>query len=304
MVTKQLSVISMNILAPSLTREPEDLTTFENRLLRIHRYLTEFTGICDVFVLSEVDEYVDNTHVYIIFSKFFPEYNLYYLPKPQAVIPIAERHGTLVLVNKDTIRVNGVFPVSLTDLSSISSNRSLDPKTILGQNQIILFLLLEHRQTKYPFVLAGVHLKAGNNETIRSIQVKELLKRTHELANEYSNGVAILAGDFNQPNLTLPGYDDVYKCSEKSPMMYIPCDRTQSTAPALKSPDAKDSKHSDTRLDYIFSNVKHVQKRLLTYNLNQAVAYDQDNVSDHFPAGVLFSIDLLPQPYPRRRRVK
>jgi endonuclease/exonuclease/phosphatase family metal-dependent hydrolase len=155
------------------------------------------------------------------------------------------------------------------------------------QNQILNILLLEAAGQR--FVLAGVHLKAGTaGADLRSIQIRELIRRVDALAH-FSKS-AILVGDFNQHDLALLGYTDVYACHIKANKNKVPCARTQAKAPGLKSANAKDSRDHNTRLDYIFfRNLNFQNARALVYEGADIDTYDNKNISDHFPIGVIFN---------------
>lgn len=286
-----LSIISLNILAPSLTSVPESNEQFSGRLVRIAEKLQTLFNDADIYVFSEVDEYVENQHVYKTFQSVFPNYSLFYLPKPKSVdtrtIPV--RHGTMILISREKIKCYGSFPVTLTDASSMASLVDSDDRSLLiDQNQIINILLLKERTSNQRFVLAGVHLKAGKSGALRAIQIRELLKRVNDLQSfSYK---AILVGDFNEPDMSI-GHDfsDAYDCSKDVKEPLIPCTRTQALAPALKSSSAKDSKDSDTRLDYIFyRGFAYSSRARIFFKGAEIENYDNNNFSDHFPIGLKF----------------
>ncbi len=289
------TLVSLNILAPSLTRVKEGYETFKKRLKKIKEVVTSKVDEqkIQILILSEVDEYVDDHYVYNIFQPIFPHHDFFYLPKPTSVhTEITTRHGTLILVLRSQLKCCGCLPVTLTDKSSmmISLESENERQIFNGQNQIFNILLLQDIKTGKRLIVAGVHLRAGEtSERLRNLQIRELLKRIDDLS-QFSETV-LLAGDFNQDNLNLDnkGFLDVYECSSKRDEDMIPCARTQAFAPSLKSENAKDSKLHNTRLDYIFArNVPFKSKTLITYNVDEAKTYDFANVSDHFPIGVTF----------------
>lgn len=287
----RLSVLSLNILAPSLTKRPENLATFTDRLAKIATSVKSYFGDIDVLVFSEVDEYTESQHVYQVFTPLFSHYTLFYLPKPTSVDTsnISVRHGTLIMINNRRVKCRGSFPAPLTDASSIAGSVVADPTLLDTQNQILNILLLEERIDKNRFVLCGVHLKAGTNErsaALRKLQLAEIVKRVNDLSS-YSTS-AILVGDFNEPQLTIEGFTDVYEC-QGSQSTVVPCLRTQAVAPELKSANAKDSKDNDTRLDYIFfRNIFHIERNTIVFEGKDIESYDNSNLSDHFPIGVRF----------------
>lgn len=279
------TILCWNLLAASLAKTRENFEQFSKRFIDIESFINTIlykNNPFDILCFAEVDEqYMDARMEFLLpqlldktfsFDFWLP----IYISKPKPVADGYPKHGNLILLRKDTVKLHGVFPLIF----------STDDDAQMNQIAQVLFLEVNKKKV----ILCFVHLKSGfgPNEATRLAQIQEI-KKTLESYEFFSNKV-LLVGDFNtsmaskETLLTSVGYFDVYKkyCAPEIP---VPCLHTQAT-PKIKSAHAKDHDVSLNRLDYIFA--KNIEaKGIITFYQDHIEKFNKQNLSDHFPIGAV-----------------
>ena len=282
---KNISLITWNILAPSLsktnTRENFNLRygnikSFMDKIdpfytivnfTEVDQFVTQYS-LPDKFLLSPFVDVKDKTYFYDAYIKnSFNDRSFIYCPKPKSVstsIPI--RHGNLLMFNKQC-RIMEIY------------NFQYASKYPNNQCVILTNLLIN----KVPFTVVSVHLVSGTNEekiNARKIQLSYVYEKINKYA--YSDNI-ILMGDFNENNMI--SNEDYIPL--KINTIYPPYQRSQANNPS-KSGNAKDNKENNEILDYIIFHKKLYEK---VKKLSTTVYTDEDKFegdikqdkSDHYP---------------------
>jgi endonuclease/exonuclease/phosphatase family metal-dependent hydrolase len=306
---QKIKVLAWNILAPSLTGNPESENTFSLRLEKmVDKFkLTSF----DLMSFSEVDEFVplggatlaqhnDLKHgpryFLEMFTTFFPPetFAYVYLSKPTPVAAsIKARHGNLLLFRRSMFEILDSFPFTFC-----TGDKQGSEKHMQWFNQPANIVQVQHRATRIKLLVCSCHLKSGlseDSEKARRFQIQFL--RTH-MDTYFDTPYKIWLGDFNQNKLELAGFVDAFAdyCARdlvvRGGLLSPPCAFSQARVPALKSPGAKDSPDADHRLDYIFlsdGGLFSVSEHLYV----SAAEFEANPMSDHYPLGCTIRLNLV-----------
>lgn len=277
--------ISWNLLAPSL-QAAETRTTRD--------WNTRSRDICDwllaqrpqIISLSEVDEFGEGKYQIDFFAKHFPleSYAHIYLPKATSVArSISARHGNLVIIDRRFFEVAACFMIPLGQAEA--------------ENQIAACILLHCPVVRQNLILVSLHLKAGDSELAQEYRASHLAKITEIVYNQVAPRFAptlIYMGDFNQHNLKIDNFHSIYEFCKPTNSQEIPCARTQAIV-NIASPDKKDSKENNERLDYIFWHTTNNAKgkpycHLKTLKTFNASYFEKKNLSDYFPIRCVFEL--------------
>lgn len=282
------SIVSWNLLAASLAREVETFEKFETRFKNIHDFLDELNpNGFDIICFAELDETYPTeqsneqvANLPLLIANTFPTHMWLpiYLPKPKPVAEGFPKHGNLVLLNKDSVQLDGSFPLIF----------STDDDAKMNQVAQILLVTVGLER----LILCFLHLKAGFglNENTRQLQLFQITKTLKNLAFFSSN--VIVLGDFNTP--TAPqimvdnGFQEIYeKFCQENITSEVPCRFSQANPP-IKSHHAKDIAEKPKRLDYIYATKKIIPTKMINFNKSAIDYFNQKNLSDHFPLGFFF----------------
>lgn len=277
----ELNIVSWNVLAPTLSGEPDGVSNWPQRSMKICNWLEKQNA--HIISLSEIDEFVGQDYHLRYFTNTFPMHRYFfsYAPKGRSVMPstLSVRHGNLVIVDRSVFRVCGVFTLPMGEKEDT--------------NQIAQILLLHHRATRQNITFVSLHLKAGNGERAHNTR-QEQLTRTISLARDHLASrfgyTILLAGDFNQNKLEIDGFMSVFNMCRDTDE--LPCERTQANS-AIASKNKKDSYKNDERLDYMFLNVPNANAQFVEL-LNLDEQFEYENLSDHIPLSAKVLLKVLP----------
>jgi endonuclease/exonuclease/phosphatase family metal-dependent hydrolase len=323
-----LKILLWNILAPSLNRTNSG--DWVKRKQVIKDYLSDFNA--DICTLTEVDEYFYEDQKIWSYFDFLDQfiistlnYSYIYMPKTQSVQNIQSRHGNVIMWKRHIFSYNYHITIPF-DNDPDSENQLALFLSLKHKNSKENFLVVSTHlksmsskkffsdnankfdQSKFENIILNP-VKNTINLNKRFENISSILDTCNDLINKSEIDNLILMGDFNEhytqeilkyivskkytKSKILNNIQTIYSLCCDNNSNSIPCKSTQ--APINnKSSNAKDSVHSDERLDYIIFGGKIRQNKIRVENFDDEFIKNflDKNTSDHYPViGIVTNIN-------------